>query len=66
MTGAVTAADAALQAGVAPATVRDWARLGRFAPVGRDRRGRPLYDLHDVLEVERKVRQSGRGRPRVA
>ena len=60
----VTAAEAALAAGVSAATVRDWKRRDLLEPAGRDRRHRPLYRITDVWDVERRTRRATRGRPR--
>lgn len=52
----VTVAEAAEYAGVAPATVRSWAHRGQLLLVRRDRRGRALYRLADVADLERSKR----------
>ncbi|NNH21654.1 helix-turn-helix domain-containing protein [Pseudokineococcus marinus] len=47
----LTTADAALLAGVSPATVRDWQRRGLLK--ARGRRGRSsLWAADDILDVE--------------
>ncbi|MEV7235381.1 helix-turn-helix domain-containing protein [Streptomyces sp. NPDC051020] len=45
---------AALEAGVAPATIRKWVQRGHLAAAGRQGRAL-LYRLEDVFAAERKV-----------
>ncbi|WP_327268796.1 helix-turn-helix domain-containing protein [Streptomyces sp. NBC_01218] len=45
--GTLTTSMAAMSAGVAPATIRDWRRRGLLTPCGGSPK-RPLYRLADV------------------
>lgn len=67
MTGAVVDTQAAiLAAGVSKRTLHRRVADGRLSPVGKDRRGRTLYRLDDVLAVTtptpRKPRDSAGNR----
>lgn len=57
----VTTTEAAEHAYRDPATVRGWAHRGKLNAAGTDAEGRPLYDLDDVLDVERDLRRNPRG-----
>ncbi|GAA3627211.1 hypothetical protein ACG5V6_03750 [Streptomyces chitinivorans] len=54
----VTAAMAAREVSVAPATIRKWVQLGRLTPAGRQGRAL-LYRLEDVFAAERSARRPG-------
>lgn len=62
MTGSllVTTIEGATAANVEPATVRDWRRKGWLTRVGLTKTNRPLYDLAEILKVERSTRDKGR------
>ena len=51
----VTGESAAVEAGVAPATIRKWVQLGHLPPAGKQGR-RTLYRLEDVFAAERAAR----------
>ncbi|MFI6286884.1 hypothetical protein ACIBCM_19405 [Streptomyces sp. NPDC051018] len=55
---------AAVEAGVAPATIRKWVQLGRLTAAGRAGRAQ-LFRLEDVFAAERAAR-TGRPAPRTA
>ncbi|WP_166345076.1 helix-turn-helix domain-containing protein [Phytoactinopolyspora limicola] len=42
--------------GVPVATIRSWANRGKIHPVGKDRRGRTLYDPAEVTRHARHAR----------
>ena len=49
----LTDAIAAIASGVIrcnPATIRSWAHRGYIKKYGSDKRGRTLYDLHELIE----------------
>lgn len=48
--------EAAVLAGVKPATVRKWVERGHLEAVEWDERDRPLYDPIRVMQVEAKTR----------
>ena len=56
-------AEAAVLAGVKPATVRQWDKRGHLVPAARDERGWPLYLGRDVLRVEARTRPAARRQP---
>lgn len=61
----LTTSEAALLAGRKPATVRTWAARGHLTAKVTDLRGRPLYAVEDVWDVERDTRRRDRtGRSR--
>jgi hypothetical protein len=45
---------AAVAVNVAQGTIRSWASRGHIRAVGRDRRGRTLYDLQQVMDTAQK------------
>lgn len=61
--GLLTTAEAAALVGVAPATIRGWARRSakrqRLAPAGLDERGFPLYTRRSVIAAEKQVMLNG-------
>ncbi|MFG3180068.1 MerR family transcriptional regulator [[Kitasatospora] papulosa] len=59
----LTAREAALLAGVQPATIRDWRRRGLIEPTRGSTPHRPLYLAADVLEAV-KAPKTTRGNQR--
>jgi len=57
--GYLTTAEAAIVAGVVPATITKWKQRGHLAPSGLDERGRPLYTPETVRAAERRVQANG-------
>jgi len=51
---------AAMSAKVRPDRIRKWASRGKLEAVGRDHRGRTLYDLDAVMEVAATLRRFNR------
>lgn len=57
----LTTAEASRIFGVAAATIRKWAQLGKIHPSGIDRAGRKLYKLRHIAQYEKETRiRSGR------
>lgn len=57
---AINVAEAAEHCGVRPGTIRQWVRRRHLASVGRDEKGRLLFDLLDVARAEQATREHAR------
>jgi hypothetical protein len=51
---ALVVALAKLDIAITPAAIRQWAVRGKITRVGRDQRGRTLYDIDEVIAHARR------------